>query len=472
MATITINKQDVIWSYLGTFFRVSTNILLLPVLVYFLTEEELGLWYVYASIAQFVVLFDFGFTPTFARNISYIWSGASSIKKESLESICVKDTDWYEFKTILKTCSTIYAIIAFIALVLLLSAGSYFVIRISSNDHLISWIIYCLAVFLNILYGYYTSFLNGIGAIAENHKAAILSKLIQLIFSTLLLFCGFGLLGVSVAYLLSGLALRIISKYYFNKYENIGNKIKNIIVENIYKKCIRNIQIIWKNASRDGLVTLSNFLTTQANTLLCSYVIGLETTGSYGLSLQIATLISSISCIPFSSFQTKMQSNAVKGDMSDNIFIFSRAILMYICAFVLLGICSFIAFPILSFIKPDFEIDTFIYVFILLQTLLYGYYNLHASFISCYNIIPYTETYIVTSLSSVVLSFIFAKYTDLGIWSLVLMPTIISLYNVYKWPSYVRNNIIHISRTSFIVEGIISIIDSFHLSKINIKNRI
>ena len=81
MATINIGKQDVIWSYLGTFFRVSTNILLLPLLVYFLTQEELGLWYVFASVAQLVVLFDFGFAPTFARNISYIWSGASQVKK-------------------------------------------------------------------------------------------------------------------------------------------------------------------------------------------------------------------------------------------------------------------------------------------------------------------------------------------------------------------------------------------------------
>lgn len=469
MATITINKKDVIWSYLGTFFRISTNILLLPVLVYFLTEEELGLWYVFASIAQFVVLFDFGFTPTFARNISYIWSGASHIKKESVVTTDEKDTNWYEFKAILKTCSSIYAIIATIGLVLLLSFGSYYVIRISSYAHLNSWLIYCVAVFFNIYYGYYTSFLSGIGAVAENHKAAILSKLIQLVFSTLLLFYGLGLLGVSIAYLLSGLSLRIISKYYFNKYEDIGNKIKNILVENIYRKCFTNVRIIWKNASRDGLVTLSNFLTTQANTLLCSSVIGLEATGSYGLSLQIATLISSISSIPFSSFQAKMQGNAVKGDMHSNVSVFSRAILLYICVFIFLGIFSFIAFPILNIIKPDFNIDKIIYIFILIQTLLYGYYNLYASFISCYNLIPYTETYIITSVSSVILSFIFAKYTDLSIWSLVLIPTIISLYNVYKWPSYVRNNIIQINRKQFLYEGIIGFIDMFHLHKYNKK---
>ena len=340
MATINIGKKDVIWSYLGTFFRVSTNILLLPVLVYFLTEEELGLWYVYASIAQFVILFDFGFTPTFARNISYIWSGASQIRKESVETISGSDTNWYEFKTILKTCSTIYVIIATIGLILLLSIGSYYLIRISSLNYLYSWIIYCFAVFFNILYGYYTSFLSGIGAIAENHKAAILSKLIQLFFSVVLLLLGLGLLGVSIAYFLSGLSLRIISKYYFNKYEGIGEKIKNIEVKNIYRKCVRNVKIIWRNASRDGLVTISNFLTTQANTLICSSVTGLASTGSFGVSLQIATLICSVSSIPFSSFQTKMQSNAVQGNKSNNISIFTRAILMYVSVFVILGICQ------------------------------------------------------------------------------------------------------------------------------------
>ena len=459
MATINIGKQDVIWSYLGTFFRVSTNILLLPLLVYFLTQEELGLWYVFASVAQLVVLFDFGFAPTFARNISYIWSGASQVKKELIDTSCNKETDWVAFKTILKTCSSIYAIIATTGLIILLTIGSLYISKVSSCGYLLPWTVYCIAVFLNILYGYYTSFLGGIGAIAENHKAAIFSKIIQLLLTALLLLLDLGLLGVSIAYLLSGLSLRVISKYYFEKYEDIGSKIRDCHIPNMFGRCISNLKLIWHNAYRDGLVTISNFLTTQANTLICSYVISLNSTGSFGISLQIATLISSIAAIPFSSYQTKMQGNAAQGDEAGNLQLFSRALFMYVCGFVILGACSFLAFPLLKLIKPEFEIDIFIYIAILFQTLLYGYYSLHSSFISCYNFIPYTEAYILTAIISIVFSFMLAKYSELGIWALVIAPTIVSLYNVYKWPNYARSRILHIGRLSFMKYGLTNTLD-------------
>lgn len=457
MSTVNIGKADVIWSYIGTFFRVSTNVILLPVLIYYLSAEELGLWYVYASITQLVVLFDFGFAPTFARNISYTWSGAANLKSESLVVSDTDITDFKEFKTILMSCKLVYIVISLIAFILLATIGSIYILHITSSDkYIISWLIYSFAVFLNILYGYYTSFLRGVGAVAENNQAAIVCKILQLSLTWLFLLLGYGLEGVSLAYLLSGLSLRLVSKYYFFRYEGIGTSLQSVIVKNIYKRAINKIKIIWHNASKDGLVTLSSFLLTQANTLTCSYVIGLSQTGSYGLSMQIATLISSIAGIPYSTFQTKMQSNAILGDKNSNLDIFSRAMFLYVFCFILLSILSFICFPILYIVKPDFFIDKTLYAFILIQTIIYGYYSLCASFISSYNILPYTKVFVITSVISVTLSFVLASFTTIGIYALVLSPIFVSCYNIWKWPNYVLSKILKVNLLEFIRNGYIN----------------
>ena len=68
---VRISKKDVIWSYIGTLMSMGANLLLLPFLMYFLSDEMLGLWYVFASIGAIATLFDMGFSVTFARNITY-----------------------------------------------------------------------------------------------------------------------------------------------------------------------------------------------------------------------------------------------------------------------------------------------------------------------------------------------------------------------------------------------------------------
>lgn len=457
MAHVNIGKGDLLWSYVGTFFSVSTNVLLLPIVISYLTESEVGLWYVFASISQFVILFDFGFAPSFARNIAYVWCGAKSLKSESLVSISDDKTDWTEFYVILHSCRYVYLLISSLALLILLSIGTLYIIKVSSTTYISAWIVYSIAVFLNLLYGYYTSFLRGIGAVAEKNKSSIISKIVQLILCWFLLELKFGLLGVSIAYLLSGITLRASSKVYFDKYENIGHHMRGIIVDSLLKKSIERIKIIWHNSSREGLVTISNYFNSQANTLICSYMIGLSATGSYGVSLQIATLVSTVSSIPFAAFQSKMQEHAISNNIEANRKLFSFTIVSFVIAFLFLSFCSIWCIPIIHYIKPNFEIDVKLYLLILLQILLWTYYGLFCSFISSYNSLPYTKTYLISSLITVLLSICMVRFTELGIWALVVSPIIVSLYNVWKWPFYARKNYLYMSSFQIMRLGTIGV---------------
>lgn len=453
MSQISINKKDVFWAYVGTFFRVCTNIILLPIIIYFLSGEELGLWYVFASIAQLVILLDFGFAPTFARNIAYVWCGARSLQKQNIEQVEDNTTDLYEFKSIIETCKLLYLAIAIISSIILFTAGSFYVVKVSSQEYLWVWLVYAIAVAINILYSYYTSLLRGVGAIAENNIAAVASKVIHVVFSVLFLYLGYGLMGLSIAYLLSGLTLRIFSKVLFERYEKIGEKLKGVKIRNKLKICIDRVKILWYNASRDGLVTLSNYLSSHANTLICSYAISLTITGAYGLSIQIATIVGIIAGIPFSVYQAQMQEGAVSGNVKSNTRVFSRSMFQYVISFILMSLLSYVCIPILRFIKPELEFDLSMFTMILVQFFIFNYYSLFGSFISSYNTLPYVRAYVISSFASVVLSTALVYLTGWGVWALIISPIIVSLYNLWKWPHYVRNRLIHVSFVQFYKEG-------------------
>ena len=81
---IGASRRDFLWNFGGTFFRMGSSFLLLPFLLAFLGDDELGLWYVFLAVSSFVTLFQAGFAPTFARNVAYCWSGARALSKRGV----------------------------------------------------------------------------------------------------------------------------------------------------------------------------------------------------------------------------------------------------------------------------------------------------------------------------------------------------------------------------------------------------
>ena len=55
------------------------------------------------------------------------------------------------------------------------------------------------------------------------------------------------------------------------------------------------LKTLWPNGWRVAAVSGGGYLTSQANTLICATFLSLKTTASYGLTLQVVTLVSAIS---------------------------------------------------------------------------------------------------------------------------------------------------------------------------------
>ena len=443
-----ITNKDIIWGYLGTIFNLATNIILLPFVYIFLTGDELGIWYIFMSIGSIVNLLDFGFTPTLNRNIAYTWSGANQLKKERAEFVNSETgPNIFLFKTVLISSKYIYLLISTLALLLLFTLGTRYILYLGLNFKgnylMISWCIFVIAIFVNLYMSYFGSFLKGVGAISQYNKALVISKSCQIIISIILLLLDFGLLAVALAYLITGFVYRFLCKMYFFKYENIGDLLKENIISIKLSEVKKYFLIIWHNAWRDGLVSVSNFLATQASTILCSLFLSLTQTGIYSLSLQIVTVIQNVSSSLYTVYQPLMQEAFIRNDREKPKRLMATAITVY-STFFLIGsiLISTFGVYLLEIFKPNSHINKFYLISMCLYIFLLQHHQLNASYISNTNRIPYVKAFIISSLITVISEFILLKYTNLNEWSLLLGPLLVQLsYNNWKWPLFVMKEL-------------------------------
>ena len=426
---------------------MSSNFLMLPFIIYFLNDDMLGLWYIFTSIGAIASLFDCGFTVTFARNITYCWSGARELKKENVSFIEDGSPDYTLISKVLYTCKIVYFIISIVALVLLLTLGTIYILFVSSKvrgiSHIIAWFIYSIAVFLNLYYGYYTSFLRGIGAVDEANKNNVIARTVQLLLTIVLLFCKLGIIGACIAYLVYGFVVRTMGKHKFYKYHNIGDELKKVN-QKYDIDCVKDIfKVVWYNAWRDGAISISNYLSNQASTLICSMYLSLRETGMYSLGVQIATAVAAIAGTLYSAYQPALQEayiskNKDKRNKTMSLIVTSYIYLFIFCMFI---VCI-IGLPILRLIKPDIIVSIPVLLGLGLYQFILTFRNCYTSYFSCTNRIPYMKSFFVSAILCITLSFGMIYCFNVGIWGLIFSQIISQLvYNVWRWPIKVHKEL-------------------------------
>lgn len=437
---ISLTKKDIIWGYIGTILNMGAHLLMLPFLMYFLDADMLGLWYVFASIGAIAVLFDFGFGVTFARNITYCWAGAKELRKENVAFANDGEPNFYLMKQVLSTCKAIYGLISGAALLLLLSAGTVYIGYVSRElegyTHYAAWIIYAVAVFLNLYYGYYASFLRGVGDVAQANKNTVFARLAQIIIMVILLALGGGIIGACVAYLAYGTLFRLLGKHYFYRYKDLGKKL-DAVQEKATRKQIRDMfAIVWHNAWRDGAISLCNYFCNQASTIICSMYLSLAETGVYSIGVQIASAIATIAGTLYNTYQPELQSAYVVNDKKKMQGTMSMIVVSFIYLFVFGTIAvSTVGMPILRIIKPSAVVSVPVLLGLCVYQFILKFRNCYTSYFSCTNRILYVNGFLVSAILCVILSFISIGPLGLGIWGLILAQICSqAVYNLWKWP--------------------------------------
>ena len=445
MTKISISKNDILWSYLAQFFSLTSGILVLPLILNLLTVEEIGFNYLMLTISSFAILLDFGFSPQFKRNISYIFSGSQQIKEEGVEKVHHDSKVNLELLvTMIKTIRFVYLRLGLLIFFLLLTLGTIYIYYVSNgfaaiDNTLTIWLIFSLSVFFNIYYSYYHSLLLGKGMISEYNKSIIFSKLFYLFFTYVVLFLDFGLLGLTISGLISPFVGRYICHYYFFDKEIVALINKYKIHKN---EIIKMFKVVFVNAKKMGLVTLSAFLVQKFGLFISGLFLTLDIVASYGLLIQISGLSLGISTTLFITYQPKLSSLRVEDNKRDIIRIFSMTHFIFLLIFIFGGVFIIYFGPqVLDLINSNTILPsrTIMIVFFIIL-FLEANHSLFASLILTDNKVPFTKSAIISGVLIVIGSYIALAHFSAEILGLIIIQGVVqACYNNWRWPQYICN---------------------------------
>jgi O-antigen/teichoic acid export membrane protein len=353
---------------------------------------------------------------------------------------------------LIKTSKVIYFVIAFISFMLLATAGTLYVNKISmaldAQTVMMSWCTFVIAVFLNLYFGYYASFLRGIGAIEKYNKINIGARVTQIIISITFLFMGGGIISVSVAYLIYALIIRMFSKRVFWNYRGMKEKVSQYGNTVIFEHVKEMFFVVWHNAWRDGLVTVSRYISNQAGTIIASMFLSLAETGVYSLIVQLITAILTIGGGIYSALQPEWQSAYIADDKETLRKDTGLVMTMYMYV-SLIGVFVLVTMgpSLVQIFKPEMYLDRTMIFGIAFYLYMYNRTSYYASFISNMNMVPYAFSFIASGMIGVVLAYVLIRYTSLGIWAIVIGQVVPQMvYNYWKWPQIVLDYLaLHIS---------------------------
>lgn len=467
---IRTDKKTHIWSLTGQVVSVASGLLLMPLMMVFVPEDYLGLWYVYAAIGAIVTLFDNTFAPALARNIAYVWTGARHLQKKDVAEEDCEEIDPVLFKKVLRTCRLIYLVISGASLVIMLGGFTWHVLSVSATLDsavvIVSWTIYCAAVFFNMLYCYFSSFLRGTGDFVALNKATIISKLVYLGGALLFLLLDMGILGVSFSYFLSGFIFRFVSRFFFYRNPDVKKTLAAAKHKVTFAEEWAIFKILWYNSWREGLIALANYFASQVTTLIASSYLSLSDTGVYSISMQI---ISSVSLVAFTYFNTSMpaiQSNYVAGDKEAvKKLVSSSAVFAVIMFAVCFAGAVFVGLPILHLIKPTYQFNILLLGIMAVYELLYKHHSLFCSYLSCTNRLPYVWSFLISSAFGLLFTFLLMQFTNVGVYGLILGGMAAQLlFNNWFWPAKVLREL-SVNYFAFLGLGTKTLIEKFRRKK-------
>ena len=437
-----IGKREIAWSYVGTAFMIGAGVILLPFILHKMPQETVGIWNIFQTITALVLLLDFGFRPTFARNISYIFSGVKSLQRNGVaHTTSEAAVDYSLLKGTLLAMKRFYRWMALAVFALLATAGTayfYYILQKYSGDRqdaLIAWILLIAINCYNLYTFYYEALLTGKGYVKRAQQINMLGQAVYLALAIGLIYAGFGLTAIVASQLISTVIRRILTYRVFFTPELKAN-IES--VEPQEPKAI--LSAISPNAIKIGLTQLGGFMVNKSAILIGSAFLTLEQVACYGITIQVMDILARCATVFYQSYLPKLAQCRAENDLNGlkRYYILCTGSLLAVYA---VGSVAWIflgnwALDIIQS-QTHFVPTAMLMVMLLISTLEHNH-AVSAGFIMADNKIPFFIPSLVSGAATVVLLWVFLSPLQMGIWGLILAPGIAQLaYQNWKWPSVV-----------------------------------
>lgn len=439
-SVINIGRKDVIWNYLATFLQIGSGILLFPIILRLLPSETIGVWSIFVTISTFVALFDFGFDPSFTRNITYIFSGVNRLETNGIsDDYSQGNINYNLLASTIRAMRWFYSRIAWVVFFILISVGSFYLYHILNKGYTgdklqieIAWLLFCVVNTYNIYTLYYDSLVMGSGKVMRNKQVIIVSQSIYLLIAVILIYMGWGLLAIVIA---QGVSLMI--KRYFSHRIFFNNRELKIQLQQANSEGFKDvIRILFPNSIKLGLTSLGAFLIMQSSVFVGSLYLSLDQIASYGITMQIVAVIGSLSAVYYTSYVPKVTLLRVYDENANIEKIYQRCVLILVATFLIFGVgLFFFGNWSLTILKSQTSfLNGGMLIAILFIMMLEKNHAVAGGFLLTQNQVPFFKASLFTGLITVLFLLIFIKYLHWGVWGMILAPGIANVYNNIKWP--------------------------------------
>lgn len=291
------------WSALAA--RVGGLAILLPLVLVRFSPMEVSVWLLFAAIANLQVIADFGFGPTFSREIAYGFSGHSlvGVREPSVNSDNIEENsslpNWTAITSAIVAMRWLYRRIAFVAFFIIGVLGTWAVKipieRIAEPQMVwLSWCIVALTTTIMIYGNAYISFLIGANRIDLQKRwealivgislvAQLITVVLNMEFFVLVLVAQMGF--IVQFFVNRQLAIRVSESRFLNGGQNELNKIV--------------LRSMWPAAWRTAIGAVMSLGVSQGMAITMANVLVAGEAASVQLALRVMQIISSFSQVPF-----------------------------------------------------------------------------------------------------------------------------------------------------------------------------
>lgn len=437
-----IGKKEILWSYAGTFFMIGAGVILLPFILSNMPDETVGIWSIFQTITFLVLLLDFGFRPSFARNISYIFSGVKTLQKEGVAHADTdSEVDYGLLKGTLVAMRRFYRYMALAVLILLATAGTayfYFILQKYSGDKqdaLIAWIVLILINCYNLYTFYYDALLTGKGYIKRSQQINMLGQAIYIALAIGLIYAGFGLTAIVASQLVATIIRRVLSYHVF-----FTKELKAHLALAPVKEPKEILSAITPNAVKVGLTQLGGFLVNKSALLIGSAFLTLDQIASYGITMQVMDILARCAMVLYIAYMPRLAQCRANNDIVQLRKYYVWCTASFIAIFAAGGgIWLILGDPLLRLIgSQTLFLPTPLLGLALVIALLEHNHAVSAGFIMADNKIPFFIPSLASGAATVLLLWIFLDPLHMGLWGLIMAPGIAQLaYQNWKWPSMI-----------------------------------
>lgn len=440
-----IGKKSVVWSYVAVFFSVGSGLILLPFILHSMPSETVAVWNIFQTIYALTMLLDFGFRPSFARNLSYIFSGVEHFSINGVEKPSGEKINYTLLKDTLQAMKIFYRWVSVVVFILLITIGTWYFIQLMSkysgdkDDAIIAWILLITINCYNVYTLYYDSLLTGKGYISQLQKITILGQAIYLFVAIILIISGMRLSAIVLSQALSVIVKRILAyKVFFNA--DMRKELENVQLSAPYTV----LRVITPNAVKVGLTSFGSFIVNRSSIFMGSIYLSLEVMAQYGVCLQILDIMSRCGTMMFVTYSPKIAQWRSQRNIKQigRIYLYCIASLLFTYVIGSTMVLLF-ANPLLDMIHSNTHLLPLNLVTLMLViNLLEQNHGIAAGFIQADNRVPFFIPSLLSGLFTISLLGIMLGIFNMDVVALILAPGIVQLaYQNWKWPTVVIKEI-------------------------------